>query len=37
MPAYALSHEYEGKGLGVTWSSPDTRSAFVASFSELSE
>ena len=37
MPAYALSHEYEGKGLGVTWSSPDKRSAFVASFSELSE
>ena len=37
MPAYALSHEYEGKGLGVTWSSPDKRSAFVASFSEPSE
>ncbi|HEY3835625.1 MAG TPA: DUF1326 domain-containing protein [Bryobacteraceae bacterium] len=37
MPAYALSHQYEGKGLGVTWSSPDKRSAFVASFSEPSE
>lgn len=37
MPAYALSHEYEGKDLGVTWSSPDKRSAFVASFSEPSE
>src|SRR5271165_5532219 len=37
MPAYALSHEFEGKGLGVTWSSPDKRSAFVASFSEPSE
>jgi hypothetical protein len=37
MPAYALAHEYEGKGLGVTWSSPDKRSAFVASFSEPSE
>jgi len=37
MPAYALSHEYEGQGLGVTWSSPDKRSAFVASFSEPSE
>jgi len=37
MPAYALSHEYDGKGLGVTWSSPDKRSAFVASFSEPSE
>ena len=37
MPAYALEHEYEGTGLGVTWSSPDKRSAFVASFSEPSE
>jgi hypothetical protein len=37
MPAYALEHEYDGKGLGVTWSSPDKRSAFVASFSEPSE
>ena len=37
MPAYALEHQFEGKGLGVTWSSPDKRSAFVASFSELSE
>jgi hypothetical protein len=37
MPAYALEHQYEGKGLGVTWSSPDKRSAFVASFSEPSE
>jgi hypothetical protein len=37
MPAYAISHEYEGTGLGVTWKSPDKRSAFVASFSEPSE
>jgi hypothetical protein len=37
MPAYALSHQFEGKGLGVTWSSPDKRSAFLASFSEPSE
>jgi hypothetical protein len=37
MPAYALAHQFEGKGLGVTWSSPDKRSAFVASFSEPSE
>jgi len=37
MAAYALEHEYEGKGLGVTWSNPDKRSAFVASFSEPSE
>jgi hypothetical protein len=37
MPAYALAHQYEGKGLGVTWSSPDKRSAFIANFSEASE
>jgi hypothetical protein len=37
MPAFALSHQFEGKGLGVTWSSPDKRSAFLASFSEPSE
>jgi hypothetical protein len=37
MPAYAVSNQYEGKGLGVTWKSPDKRSAFVASFSEPSE
>ena len=37
MPAYALSNQYAGKDLGVTWSSPDKRSAFVASFSEPSE
>ena len=37
MPAYALEHEFDGKGLGVTWSSPDKRSAYVASFSEPSE
>lgn len=37
MPAYATEHEFEGKGLGTTWSSPDKRSAFVASFSEPSE
>jgi len=37
MPAFATAHQYEGKGLGVTWSSPDKRSAFLASFSEPSE
>ena len=37
MPAYALANQYEGTGLGVTWSSPDKRSAFIASFSEPSE
>jgi len=33
MPAYALAHDYKGDGLGTKWSSPDKRSAFVASFS----
>jgi hypothetical protein len=32
MPAYALAHKYTGDGLGTTWSSPEKRSAFVASF-----
>ena len=32
MPAYALANEYRGQGLNSTWSSPDKRSAFVASF-----
>ena len=37
MPAYALEHEFDGKGLGTTWSSPDKRSAFVGSFVTDSE
>ncbi len=37
MPAYALANQYQGKGLDVTWSSPDKRSAFIANFSEPSE
>lgn len=32
MPAFALSHDYKGEGLGTTWSSPDKRSAFVGTF-----
>lgn len=32
MPAYALAHSYKGSGLGTTWSSPEKRSAFVATF-----
>ncbi|MBM3815074.1 MAG: DUF1326 domain-containing protein [Acidimicrobiia bacterium] len=32
MPAYAVSHKFEGDGLGTKWSSPDKRSAFVANF-----
>lgn len=32
MPAYTLAHSFKGKGLGTMWSSPEKRSAFVASF-----
>ncbi len=32
MPAFTLAHQFKGDGLGGTWSSPDKRSAFVASF-----
>lgn len=32
MPAFTLAHRFAGKGLDATWSSPDKRSAFVASF-----
>jgi hypothetical protein len=32
MPAYALANEFRGKGLDVTWSSPEKRSAFVGNF-----
>ncbi|MGO4883996.1 MAG: DUF1326 domain-containing protein [Bryobacteraceae bacterium] len=37
MPAYALANQFEGQGLGTTWSSPDKRSAFVGSFVSESE
>jgi len=32
MPAVTIAHDFKGKGLGTTWSSPDKRSAFVADF-----
>jgi hypothetical protein len=37
MPAYALANKFEGQGLGTTWSSPDKRSSFVATFNVPSE
>jgi hypothetical protein len=37
MPAYAVAHNFQGDGLGTTWSSPDKRSAFVGSFVQQSE
>ena len=37
MPAFAVAHSFRGEGLGETWSSPDKRSAFVASFEAPSE
>lgn len=33
VPAVTLAHAFRGQGLGMTWSSPGKRSAFVASFS----
>ena len=33
VPAVTLAHAFRGAGLGMTWSSPDKRSAFVARFS----
>src|SRR5579864_166496 len=32
MPAFAVANSFRGEGLGEKWSSPDKRSAFVASF-----
>lgn len=32
MPAYAVAHNFKGEGLGTRWSSPEKRSAYVASF-----
>lgn len=37
MPAYALANQFNGAGLGTTWSSPDKRSSFIGSFSAESE
>ncbi len=32
MPAYTLSHHFQGKQLGTTWSDPNCRSSFVGHF-----
>ncbi|MEK7406321.1 MAG: DUF1326 domain-containing protein [Acidobacteriota bacterium] len=32
MPAYTLAFRFQGAGLGVHWSSPDKRNAYVANF-----
>jgi hypothetical protein len=37
MPAYALANQFEGQGLGTTWSNPDKRSSFIGSFSVNAE
>jgi hypothetical protein len=37
MPAFAIANTFKGQGLGEQWSSPDKRSAFVASFVAPSE
>jgi hypothetical protein len=37
MPAYTLANSYHGQGLGTTWSSPDKRSSYVGTFSEVSD
>ena len=33
MPAYTTANSFAGKGLGETWSYPEKRSSFVATFS----
>jgi hypothetical protein len=37
MPAYSVANQFEGQGLGTTWSSPDKRSSFIGSFVTASE
>ena len=37
MPAYSLANQFQGEGLGTTWSSPDKRSAFIGTFVTDSE
>jgi len=37
MPAYSVANQWEGAGLGTTWSSPDKRSAFIGTFVTESE
>jgi hypothetical protein len=32
VPAYSLRHEFRGKGLNSTWSSPGKRSAYIGTF-----
>jgi hypothetical protein len=35
VPAVTLAHSFRGKGLGITWSSPGKRSAFVGTFARF--
>jgi len=37
MPVYAMAHNFTGKGLDTTWSSPDKRSSFIGNFAVPSE
>jgi hypothetical protein len=37
MAAYSLANNFQGQGLGTTWSSPDKRSAFIGNFAVPSE
>ncbi|HUO31775.1 MAG TPA: DUF1326 domain-containing protein [Bryobacteraceae bacterium] len=37
MAAYSVANQWEGQGLGTTWSSPDKRSSFIGSFTAVSE
>lgn len=37
MPAYSVANQWEGEGLGTTWSSPDKRSSFIGTFVTESE
>ncbi len=37
MPAVTVAHQFEGEGLGATWSSPGKRSAFIGTFSVEAE
>ena len=37
MPAYALANQWQGEGLGTTWSNPGKRSSFIGTFVTESE
>jgi len=37
MPAYSVANQFDGQGLGTTWSSPDKRSSFIGTFVTESE